>query len=173
MFKEDLIVKTVNYLLRESKKAEDRVKGVLLGYLSKIGASYEIRDISHAIEVFEEMCRDKEVLNSMKSAAKKEYNEIAEKLFELSLKNTRIMLELRRIAEEEKIEWVESREEAISLIERVFGSTQAYIQSLKEIGDMEKMLSKRKSFILRICSWVAIKRFQGKLERLERELLKD
>jgi uncharacterized protein (UPF0147 family) len=162
----DPIIKNVNYLLKKSKKTEKKIKRVLLSYTKA-----DIKDISHEIKIFEEICRDKKALESMKLAAEKENKEFAQKLLELSLKNTRAILELRKVAEEKKIESVKSREEAISLIEIVFGSAKAYIQLLDETISMEENLSKKRQFILRIYSQIKNKRYRSKLEKLEKELL--
>lgn len=162
----DPVVETVNDLLQKSKRGKTKIKKTVSTHL---GCSPETT--SELLKAFEEISSDKNVLASMEANAEKKYGELGERMVELSIRNTKAMLRLREIAEEHNLKRIESRQQALTIIDEVFGSSYDYIDLMNEMVTIEETISKNKNPITRFFSTRISEHYRKKLEILVEELL--
>lgn len=162
----DPVVETVNDLLQKSKRGKKTIKKTVSSYLG-----YSPETTSELLKTFEKISSDKNVLASMEANAEKKYGELGERMVELSLRNSKAMLRLRKIAEDQELKKIENRQQALKIIEEVFGSPVDYIDLMNEMVTIEEIISGNKNPITRFFSNRISERYRKKLEILEEELL--
>lgn len=162
----DPVVETVNDLLQKSKSGKSKVKKTVSSYLG-----HSTDSTSQLLKEFEKISKDKHILASMEVNAKKKYGELGERMVELSLRNTKAMLRLREIAEKEDLKKINNRQQALRIIDEVFGSPIDYIDLMNEMVTIEEIMSENKSSLTRFFSTRISRHYRKKLEVLEEELL--
>lgn len=162
----DPVVDTVNDLLLKSKRGKSKIKKTVSSHLG-----YAPETTSELLKAFEKISNDKNILASMEANAEKKYGELGERMVELSLRNSMAMLKLRELAEKQNLKKIESRQQALKIIEEVFGSPYDYIDLMNEMVTIEEIISENKNPITRFFSTRISENYRKKLEILEEELL--
>ncbi len=161
----DPVVDTVNDLLRKSNRGKNKIKKTVSAHLG-----YSPDSTSELLKAFKKISEDKNILASMEANAEKKYGELGERMVELSIRNSMAMLRLRKIAEERNLKKVEDRQQAVNIIEEVFGSPYDYIDLMNDMVTIEEIISENKNPITRFFSTRISHQYRKKLEILEEEL---
>lgn len=162
----DPVVDTVNDLLQKSKRGKSKIKKTVSSYLG-----YSPENTSELLKAFDQISGDKNILASMNANAEKKYGELGERMVELSIKNSKAMLKLREIAEKQNLKKIENRQQALTIIDEVFGSPHDYIDLMNEMVTIEEIVNENKNPVNRFFSTRISEHYRKKLEILEEELL--
>lgn len=162
----DPVIDTVNDLFQKSKRGKSKIKKTVSSYLG-----YSPENTSELLKAFDQISSDKNILASMEANAEKKYGELGERMVELSIKNSKAMLKLREIAEKQNLKKIENRQQALKIIDEVFGSPHDYIDLMNEMVTIEEIVNENKNPVTRFFSTRISEHYRKKLEILEEELL--